>query len=207
MQLTMNFTKSRIRAMAAVLCATLLAGTFSGCETYAQGGTLGAGLGAAAGAAIGSTSGNALEGALIGAVAGGAIGLIGHDIKARRAKTQEQTAHDYKYEPTQGEMLTWEQGEVLPRNARPGEMVEANAQYALLGSGGGVQVSESRKLFQGDRMLAEVSTKNFTRTDGTWVSAQNIRLPNNLAPGQYSVRTEVTTQRSRISGVAPFYVE
>ncbi len=190
-----------------VLCATLIAGLFAGCQTYAGGGTLGAGLGAGAGAAIGSTKGKALEGALIGAVAGAAIGLIGHDIKARRAKSQEQTAQEYRYEPSQGEMLTWEQGQVQPSSARPGTMVEATAQYALLGSGGGVQVSESRKLFQGDRMLAEVSTRNFTRTDGTWVSAQNVRLPGNLAPGQYSIRTEVTTNKSRVSGIAPFFVE
>lgn len=193
--------------MSAVLCATLVGGLFTGCETYGQGGALGAGLGAGAGAAIGSTRGKALEGALIGAVAGAAVGLVAHDIKARRAKSQEQTAQEYRYEPTQGEMLSWEQGQVQPASARPGEMVEASAQYALLGSGGGVQVTESRRLYQGDRMLSEVSTRNFTRTDGTWVSAQNIRLPGNLAPGQYSVRTEVTTSKSRISGIAPFFVE
>lgn len=196
-----------IRTTALLLCGALFVGTLPGCQTYGQGGALGAGLGAGAGAAIGATHGKALEGALIGAVAGTAVGLIGHDIKARRAKSQEQTAQEYRYEPTQGEMLTWEQGSVQPRNARPGEMVEASSQYALLGSGGGVQVSESRKLFQGDRMIAEVSTRNFTRTDGTWVSAQNIRLPGNLNPGQYSIRTEITTSKSRISGMAPFFVE
>lgn len=205
--MTSRLNTKTLRAVALLLCAALLAGSLGGCQTYAQGGALGAGLGAGAGAAIGSTKGKALEGAIIGAVAGTVVGLIGHDIKARRAKSQEQTAQEYRYEPTQGEMLTWEQGTVLPRNARPGEMVEASAQYALLGSGGGVQVSESRKLFQGDRLIAEVSSRNFTRTDGTWVSAQNIRLPGNLNPGQYSIRTEITTNKSRISGVAPFFVE
>jgi len=202
-----QWTVKRMRAMALVLCGAMFAGSLVGCETYGQGGALGAGLGAGAGAAIGSTSGNALEGAIIGAVAGTVVGLIGHDIKARRAKSQEQTAQEYRYEPTQGEMLTWEQGNVQPRSARPGEMISSSAQYALLGSGGGVQVSESRKLFQGDRMLSEVSTRNFTRTDGTWVSEQNIRLPGNLNPGQYSIRTEITTSKSRISGMAQFFVE
>lgn len=191
------------KVTAIALCAAL----FAGCQTYGQGGALGAGLGAGAGAAIGSTRGKALEGALIGAVAGAAVGLIGHDIKARRAKSQEQTAREYQYEPAQGEMLTWENGLVQPQNARPGEMVTATAQYALLGSGGGVQVTESRRLYQGDRMIAEVSTRNFTRTDGTWASEQNIRVPNNLGPGHYSIRTEITTKKSRISGNAPFFVE
>lgn len=204
----MNLTTNRsAKGLCCALSLSLTAGLLGGCQTYGEGAGLGAGLGAAAGAAIGSTHGNALEGALIGAVAGTAVGLIAHDIKARRARTQEETAREYRYEPTQGEMLTWEQGDLQPHNARPGEMVTASAQYALLGSGGGVQVTESRKLLQGDRLISEISTRNFTRTDGTWVSEQNVRLPRDLRPGQYTLRTEVTTNKSRVSGMAQFFVE
>jgi len=193
-------------AIVALLSLSLIVPLFSGCQTYAQGGALGAGLGAGAGAAIGSTKGKALEGAIIGAVVGTVVGLVAHDIKARRAKSQEQTAIDYNYQPSQGEMLTWEEASVLPPNARPGEMVEANAQYALLGAGGGVEVTESRRLMRGGETIAEVSSKTFTRTDGTWVSSQNIRLPSNLRPGEYSIRTEVRTAKSGVSGSAAFVV-
>ena len=178
----------------------------SGCETYGEAAGLGAGVGALAGGIIGHQSGHALEGAVIGAAVGGVTGLIAHDIKARRMRTKAETEATYNYVPAQGEMLTLERSEVLPATLRPGEEAEASIQYALLGTGTGVQVSEQRSLMQGDRMIADVSTHNFNRDDGTWVSAQPIRLPSNLQPGQYTIVTTVRTARSAISSQAQFTV-
>ncbi len=79
-------------------------------------------------------------------------------------------------------MLRFERAEVLPPRARPGEMIESTIQYALLGTAG-VQVTEQRTLLRGDQVIADLSTQNFTRDDGTWVSAQQFRLPTNLQPG------------------------
>ena len=103
-------------------------------------------------------------------------------------------------------MLTFERSEVLPPVVRPGEMFTASIQYALLGTGGSVQVTEARQLLQGDRVLADVSTKNFGRPDGTWVSEQSVRLPADAAPGDYTVVTRVSTAQSAISGRAAFRV-
>ncbi|MCK5863486.1 MAG: hypothetical protein KAH38_13430 [Candidatus Hydrogenedentes bacterium] len=178
----------------------------SGCETYGQAGGLGAGLGAVAGGIIGAQSGHALEGAAIGGVIGGVGGLIAHDIKARRMRSKAETETAYNYTPVQGEMLTLERTEVLPATVRPGEMADASIQYALLGAAAGIQVSEQRSLKQGDRMIADISTHNFTRDDGTWVSSQPIRLPSNLNPGQYTIVTTVRTSRSAISSQAQFTV-
>ncbi|MEI6854125.1 MAG: hypothetical protein WCL06_14860, partial [Bacteroidota bacterium] len=63
-----------------------------------------------------------------------------------------------------------------------------------------------RTLMQGDRTVADISTQNFTRQDGTWVSTLPFRLPGNLQPGQYSIVTTVRTARSAISGRANFNV-
>ena len=178
----------------------------SGCQTYGEAAGLGAGVGALAGGIIGSQSGHALEGAAIGAALGGVTGLIAHDIKARKMRNEAETEAAYNYAPAQGEMLTLERSEVLPATLRPGEMAEASIQYAILGGGAGLQVSEQRSLMQGDRMIADVSTHNFTREDGTWVSTQPVRLPSNLAPGQYTIVTTVRTARSAISSQAQFTV-
>ncbi|HOK08230.1 MAG TPA: glycine zipper domain-containing protein [Candidatus Hydrogenedens sp.] len=179
-----------------------------GCQTYGEAAGLGAALGGATGAIIGHQSGHALEGAAIGAVLGGITGLVAHDIKARRAKSAEETAKEYNYQPTQGEKLLFERTEVLPNVITPGNKIEATIQYALLGTGpGGVNVTESRTLLQGERVIAELSSSTVNRGDGTWVSSQEFRLPSNLAPGQYSILTRVSTKLSSISGSASFVVD
>lgn len=191
-----------------VAVAMLLAPiSLTGCETYGQAGGLGAGLGAAAGAVIGNQSGHALEGAAIGALVGGAAGLIAHDVKARRERTREETVQTYGYTPTQGLMLQFERAEILPNNARPGERIQSTIQYALLGAGAGISVREERSLLQGDRVLGQVSSETFTREDGTWVSSQELQIPNNMGPGIYSVDTRVTAGNSVISGRANFSVQ
>ena len=190
-----------------VACCMLAAIGLTGCETYGQAGGLGAALGAGAGAIIGNQSGHALEGAAIGAVVGGLTGLIAHDIKARKQREAAETAAQYNYQPAQGEMLTFERAEVLPPTTRPGETIESSIQYALLGTGGGISVSEARTLMQGDRKVADMSTKSVSRTDGTWVSSQQFRLPTNLQPGRYTMIISVRTNQSAISGRADFTVQ
>ncbi|MCX8064789.1 MAG: glycine zipper family protein [Candidatus Hydrogenedentes bacterium] len=177
-----------------------------GCQTYGEAAGLGAAVGSVAGAVIGHQSGHALEGAAVGAVLGGLAGLVAHDIKVRQAKSAQQTAAEYNYQASQGEKLLFERAEVLPPTTTPGNMIESTIQYALLGTGSGVQVTESRTLVKGNQVIAELSTSTMTRTDGTWVSSQQFRLPPNLTPGEYSILTRVTTRLSSISGSASFIV-
>jgi len=197
--------KRSTKLIAVVLCAGL-ALSAAGCQTYGEAAGLGAGVGAVTGAIIGNQSGHALGGAAIGAVAGGLIGLIAHDIKARKQKSQQETAQAYNYQPQQGEVLNFERSEVMPNAVRPGEMFTASTTYALLGTGPGVQVTEARQLLRGDQVIADVSSKSFTRNDGTWVSDQEIRMPTDAQPGQYMLVTRVNTVKSSISGRAQFAV-
>ncbi len=178
----------------------------SGCQTYGEAAGLGAGIGSVAGAIIGHQSGHTLEGAAVGAVLGGLAGLVAHDIKVRQAKSAQQTAAEYNYQSGQGEKIVFERAEVLPPAVTPGNEIESSIQYALLGAGSGVQVTETRILMKGSQIIAELSSSTMTRTDGTWVSSQKFRLPANLTPGEYSILTRVSTRLSSISGSANFVV-
>ncbi|MBI4559577.1 MAG: hypothetical protein HY706_18475 [Candidatus Hydrogenedentes bacterium] len=179
----------------------------SGCQTAGGSAGLGAALGAGAGAIIGHQSGHAGEGALIGAALGGLTGLVVHDVKARKAREREATAAQYNYQPSQGEMLTFEEASAMPNTVKQGNMVEGSIQYALLGTAqGGATVTETRVLKRGNSVLSEMSSKQFTRTDGTWVSSQQFKVPQNLEPGQYSLVQTVQTAKSRISGTSEFTV-
>ena len=198
--------KTWMKVLSCTLVLSMAAVGVVGCQTYGEAAGLGGGLGAGAGAIIGHQSGHTVEGALIGGALGALTGLIVHDIKVKQARSREQTAQAYNYQPTQGEMLTMERTEVLPPSVRPGEEISATIQYALLGTGPGVQVSEQRTLMMGDRVISDISTQSFTRQDGTWVSTLPFRLPGNLQPGQYTLVTTVRTARSAISGRANFTV-
>ena len=195
--------KKHTKTMGAMLVAVAV--VLAGCETTGQSAGAGAGLGAVAGAIIGNQSGNAAEGALIGAVVGGLGGLIVHDVKERRQRSREETVAQYPdYTPTQPtEFLRFESSTVLPTSARPGDRVESNIQYALLGTGAGLQVTETRTLHPGDRQL---STRTITRDDGTWVSSQEFQLPPDQPRGTYTIRTTVATAGQSISGDAQFVV-
>ncbi len=197
--------KTAVTCLTVLLTGALLL-SLTGCETYGQAGGLGAGVGALAGGIIGHQSGRALEGAAIGAALGAATGLIAHDIKAKKMRSREETAAAYNYQNAQGEMLTLERAEILPATARPGEMIDSSIQYALLGTGGAIQVSEQRSLLQNGGVVADLSSQSFTREDGTWVSTQPFRVPSDLAPGNYTILTTVRTSRSAISGQASFSV-
>lgn len=196
----------RARVFSLCLCGALSL-SIAGCETYGQGAGLGAAIGAGAGAIIGHQSGHALEGAAIGAALGGLAGVVAHDIKVNRQRDAAETAQSYNYQPAQGEVLRFEGAEVLPASVRPGEMIQGRITYALLGTGAGVQVREARLLMRGSETIAELSNQTFTRTDSTWASTQDFRLPSNLAPGVYTLETRVQTAQSSISGRAQFLVE
>lgn len=192
-----------------VALACCLALALTGCQTYAGSAATGAVAGGVIGGIIGNQSGNAAEGAAIGAVIGGVGGLIVKDIKVRRQRNKAETETQYEgvYNDTEGEFLQLEDTAVLPSRVQQGNMADTSITYALLGTPPeGVQVRESRTLRQGDRVLNEISTKSFTRTDGTWVSSQEFRVPQNLAPGEYAIATNVVTPQSQISALEPFTV-
>jgi hypothetical protein len=198
--------KTRNRWIAGLLACCLLI-SLTGCETTGQSAGLGAAIGGAAGAIIGHQSGHALEGAAIGAAAGGLAGWFIHDVRAERKANREKTVETYNYEPSQGEVLSLEESFVTPNVAAPGDTITASLQYAIIGSGGSTKVKETRRLLRGEKVVAELSSKQFSREDGTWVTTQQFKLPSNLKPGQYSMIQRVETDQSSIFGTAEFTVQ
>jgi len=201
----MNLTITK-RCVAGLLSCCLIIG-LAGCETTGESAGLGAVIGGTAGAIIGHQSGHALEGAAIGAAAGGLTGWFVHDVKAERARNREQTVQTYQYEPSQGEVLSLEDSGVSPNVAYPGSTMEASLQYAIIGTGGSTQVKETRRLMRGERVISDLSSKTFTRQDGTWVTSQQFKLPSNLSPGRYSLVQRVDTAESSVFGTAEFTVQ
>lgn len=193
-------------ALSLALVMVVSSSALVGCQT--AGGSAGSGalIGASVGALIGSGSGNAAKGALIGAVVGTATGLIVHDVKSRRSRTAQETVEEYRYVPSMGERMTFESARVSPTPIRRGGQVEASAQYAILGTNGGVQVTETWILRRGQEEISKLSSYKQTRNDGTWVSTLPFRVPDNLAPGDYRIFYTAATSQTSISGSSTLVV-
>ncbi len=184
--------------------------TFTGCETTGESAGLGAVLGATAGAIIGNQSGNQGEGAVIGAILGGTAGAIVKDVEktnAKKSRTAEETVMEYNYTPTQGESLRFENAMLEPSVVKRGQQTNVSMQYALLGSGAGKQVTETRIIKKDGEVVAQISSETFTRNDGTWISSQEFRIPENWEAGEYTLEQVAATHESTISGSAKFFVE
>lgn len=184
--------------------------TFTGCETTGESAGLGAVIGATAGAIIGNQSGNQGEGAVLGAIIGGTVGAIVKDVqdtKAEKTRTAEETVVEYNYTPSQGESLRFENASLDPTTIVRGQLTTVSMQYALMGSGAGKQVTETRVIKKDGEIIAQISTEIFTRNDGTWISSQEFRIPENWEVGQYTLEQFASTNKSTISGTAKFTVE
>ena len=209
------------RGLAGVAIAAMLMAGLGGCQTTGEAAGLGALIGAGIGAAIGADSGEALTGALIGAAVGAAGGAIGHDVRQTRSEKRSSAAETYKryqYEPIETSTTTvttttsrtlslvFEESSIEPGSVRRGSMVEGMMQYAVLGSGSGREVTETRIIKSGPEVLSQVSSKSFMRNDGTWVSRQEFRIPESWAPGEYTLEQVVQSGETWVSGTVKFYV-
>jgi len=194
------------RSAAAVMVAALL----TGCATKGEAGGVGAFIGGVAGAVIGHQSGRGIEGAVIGAGIGGLSGLAIHDVRetnARKRADASTTAKQYNYRPAEGLSLSFEDGTVSPGTVSRGTFVEASMQYALLGAGVGKQIIETRTVKKDGEVVSQISSKKFTRNDGTWVSQQQFKVPDSWKPGEYSLEQTVETIDSTVFGTTRFYVQ
>lgn len=200
----------RLKQIVVCFAVTGMVISLTGCETTGESAGLGAAIGAAAGAIIGNQSGNAGEGAVIGAVIGGLSGVIIDDVKKTKAEKRvsaEETVVEYNYQPTQGESLVFESSNIDPQVIIKGAMTTAGMQYAILGTGAGQQVTETRVIKRDGEVISKISSQKYTRNDGTWVSTQQFRIPENWEPGKYTLEQTAQTAQSAVSGMTSFYVE
>lgn len=103
--------------------------------------------------------------------------------------------------------MIFEMSGLTPNGVSRGQTATASMQYALLGSGSGKTVTETRIIKQGGEVVSQISSQKFTRNDGTWVSTQQFRIPDNWDGGEYTLEQIAQTNQSTISSVTKFYVQ
>jgi len=196
--------RTLIMATALVLVAAL---PLAGCQTAGGSAGTGAALGAGIGAIIGNQSGKTAEGAAIGAAIGALGGYTLYRIKARKTRSAQETAQRYEYRPNQAPVVSIDEGSVSPGQARAGDVIRTEVEYALLGTGAsGVTVTERRLLERDGEILMEISSETFQRDDGTWTSELAFEIPNDLSPGQYALVHFIETPTARVTHRTEFAV-
>ncbi len=159
-------------------------------EEHKGAGTV-AGIGAATGAIAGALLGKSgsktemfLLGGLLGALAGAAIGHYAVDQK----RTAQQTAQTYNYQTSQGIMARIENATATPSVLAPGQKVDMNLSYAVLGAGAGkeIEVIETREIRYNGELVGKPEAKSL-RQDGTYTSTVPLMLAANSAKGKYIV--------------------
>lgn len=172
-----------------ISCVLVVSVAVLGCETYGGSAGVGALTGGGLGAIIGNQSGHAGEGALIGAVVGGVTGLIVKDVmvNAQKKRDAQAAAAAHQYQSTYGQKIYPESAVITPQTVTPGNQVNAQMQYSVLGTGSGAPVTETRTLMRDGKTVATVSDKQFQRTDGTWESTCTFTVPPNAEPGTYTL--------------------
>lgn len=195
------------RFVMTVALALAVAVGVTGCETAGQSAGAGAALGGAIGAVIGHQSGHGWEGAAIGAAVGGLAGYAVHKAKARKVREEQETAQYYQYQPAQGVRVYSESSTVAPVQVSKGNSVKASMEYAVLGApSSGITVVEKRVLKKDGAVLAELDAESVSRTNGTWVSAMDISVGNDVEPGQYEIVQSLESSEGSFSKSSTFSV-
>jgi uncharacterized protein YcfJ len=190
---------------------------FAGCatETYQQhpGATTGAGAGAATGALIGgvighqsgSTAGGVIIGALLGGLAGTAVGHYGYDQKRTEPQAQQQYAYDYNQ--SSAHLVRIEDVSTNPRTVSPGQSMELQVTYTILGpAGSAMSVTETREIRQ-DGQLVGKPTVTVQHQGGTYSSKIPLTLAGDAHRGTYVVITSVQSGNSSDSREGTFVVQ
>lgn len=200
------------RGIRNVVCALVCAMMVNSCSMSQEsrdqmlGGLGGAALGAGVGAlATGGDTKAILAGAAAGAVVGWAtVKLVQYHAERTRGAKEEAKALGYR--ASQGTVVKIRGANVRPENARAGDTVMLNMDYAVLTPSGtaSVPVHEIWTLEKDGEKLASVPPKEESRAPGGWHTRAGIDIPKDAAKGTYVVKNRVEAGDSYDERVATF---
>ena len=177
-------------------CATN--GYYDPARSAGAGALGGAATGAALGSIIGAATGSAATGAWVGAAAGAVVGGVGGYLYANHMNSQTRSAQaaaqSYNYSPAQGNVVAIEKADVNPSRARAGQQVNMTMAYTFL-TPNNVPVSATlgREVRFGGAIVGQPYQVQVTNANGTYVDQIAFSVPNNAAPGTYTVTNTVSS--------------
>lgn len=209
-----------IRKLLALVVVISMVAALGGCATNgyydpaksAGAGALGgAATGAAIGSIIGAATGSPATGAWVGAATGGVVGLVGGYLYAEHQNRQRanyvQAQQQYNYSPSQGNVVNVSEASVSPSSLRPGQQANLLMTYTILGpQNTPTSVTLYREVRKDGQMVGQPYQTTVTNNPGTYTDQVGYIVPNNAAPGSYTVTNRVVSSYGTAERVSYFTV-
>lgn len=125
-----------------------------------------------------------------------------------RRQEREQAAAQANYCPTSGCVIRLEQVTLTPRRATRGQPVRLSLTYTILTADDiGIPVTISREIFYQGVSLGKTSSRNLRTPNGTFEQAVNFTLPPDSKPGNYTLKTLISTGYGQDEKTLTFQVD
>ena len=210
-----------IQKCLAIAGVVLLVVSLAGCVTdsgyydparSAGAGALGgAATGAAIGSIIGAASGHAGTGAWVGAAAGGVLGGVGGALYASHRNSEirsGQAAAQANNYQGQGNVVSVDNVTASPAAVRPGQPVNLGMNYTILTPDNQpVSATLVREIRYQGNLLGSPYQTTVTNSNGSYNDSVAYSLPNNAAPGVYTVTTRLSSNYGTSQRDASFSVQ
>lgn len=107
---------------------------------------------------------------------------------------REEAAARHNYCPTSGCVIRVERVGVFPKRVQRGRPAYFSLTYTILTADDvGIPVTISREIFFRGQSLGKTISKNLRTPNGTFEQEVSFTLPDNAAPGLYTLKTTVST--------------
>jgi hypothetical protein len=121
---------------------------------------------------------------------------------------REDAVAKYNYCSTGGCVVRLESVDVKPNRARKGETIHLSTAYTILTPDGvAIPVVTSREIFFRGKSLGKTKNIETRRFNGTWNQEIDFALPENAAPGIYTLVTKINTGYGSDQKTTQFTVE
>jgi hypothetical protein len=109
-------------------------------------------------------------------------------------QTREDAAAKNNYCPTSGCVVRLDKLAINPNRLQQGRYATIAVTYTILTADTtGIPVTISREIFYQGRSLGKTSSRNMRTPNGTFDQEVAFTLPENSTPGQYSLKTRIST--------------
>ncbi|AEB10630.1 hypothetical protein [Desulfobacca acetoxidans] len=139
---------------------------------------------------------------------GGPVGLMWGGYKNEMRLEREAAAAKHNYCPTGGCVVRLEKLAIFPKRVQRGRTAYIDLAYTILtASDIGIPVTISREIFFQGKSLGKTFSKNLRTPNGSFSQEVSFVMPDNSAPGVYSLKTQVITGYGQDEKTIDFTVE
>jgi hypothetical protein len=120
--------------------------------------------------------------------------FIWNRYQEEKQMTREEAVARYNYCPTSGCVIRFEDVQVSPASARPGDTLSLTTTYTLLtATDTPIPVSITREIFYQGKSLGQTKVLSTRNLNGTWTQKVDFPVARDATPGVYTLVSRIST--------------